>query len=145
MQKLKIAVGSDHGGYELKEKVKTYIEELGYEFHDFGTHDMNSADYPVIAKEVAKNVAGEKFDRGIIICGSGLGVAIAANKVKGIRAATCNDIYCAEMSRLHNDANILTMGGRIIDENTARKVVKIWIETAFEGGRHRRRVDMIEE
>lgn len=145
MTKIKIAIGSDHGGFELKETVKSYIEKLGYEFHDFGVYDKNSVDYPVIAKEVAKKVAGDGFDRGILVCGSGLGVAIAANKVKGIRAVTCHDQYSAKMSRLHNDANILTMGGRVIGADVACEIVKIWLETEFEGGRHQRRVDMIEE
>lgn len=145
MRKLKIAVGADHGGYELKEKIKPYIQELGYEFQDFGTHDTNSIDYPLIAKEVARKVAEKEFDRGIIVCGSGLGVAIAANKVKGIRAVTCSDTYCAKMSRLHNDANVLTMGGRVINSELACEIVKIWLETEFEGGRHQKRVDMLEE
>jgi len=145
MQKTKIAIGSDHGGYELKEILKTYIEELGYEYKDFGTHDGNSIDYPVIAKEVAKNVAAKQFDRGIIICGSGLGVAIAANKVNKIRAVTCHDTYCAKMSRLHNDANVLTMGGRVVGPGVACEIVKIWLETEFEGGRHQKRIDMLEE
>jgi ribose 5-phosphate isomerase B len=145
MEKIKIAVGSDHGGYELKEIIKLYIEKLGYEYKDFGTYDGTSIDYPIIAKEVAKKVVDKEFDRGIIICGSGLGVAIAANKVKGIRAVTCHDTYCAKMSRLHNNANVLTMGGRVIGSDAACEIVKIWLETEFEGGRHQKRIDMLEE
>lgn len=145
MLKSKIAIGSDHGGYELKEILKPYIEKLGYEYKDFGTHDGNSVDYPVIAKEVAKKVADKQFGKGIIICGSGLGVAIAANKVNGVRAVTCHDTYCAKMSRLHNDANVLTMGGRVVGVGVACEIVKIWLETEFEGGRHQKRVDMLEE
>lgn len=145
MDKIKIAIGSDHGGYELKEIVKSYVEKLGYEYKDFGTNDGNSIDYPVIAKEVAKSVTDKEFDKGIIICGSGLGVAIAANKVKGVRAVTCHDSYCAKMSRLHNNANVLTMGGRVIGPDVACEIVKIWLETEFEGGRHQKRIDMLEE
>ena len=145
MIKLKIAIGADHGGYELKEKIKPYILQLGCKLQDFGTHDTNSVDYPIIAKNVALSVANKEFDRGIIVCGSGLGVAIAANKVKKIRAVTCNDTYCAKMSRLHNDANILTMGGRIIGQDIAKEIVKVWLETEFEGGRHQYRINMIEE
>lgn len=144
MQNIKIAIGSDHGGFELKEKIKINIKELGYACEDFGTFDTNSVDYPVIAKQVAIKVADREFDRGIIVCGSGLGVAIAANKVKGIRAVTCQDTYCAKMSRLHNDANVLTMGGRVIEADTAYEIVKIWLETEFEGGRHQKRIDMLE-
>lgn len=145
MGKVKIAIGSDHGGYELKETVKNYIEKLGYEYQDFGTHNGDAIDYPIIAKEVAKSVADKDFNRGILICGSGLGVAIAANKVNGVRAVTCHDTYCAKMSRLHNDANVLTMGGRVIGTDVACEIVKIWLETEFEGGRHQRRIDMLEE
>jgi ribose 5-phosphate isomerase B len=144
MDKLKIALGSDHGGFELKEKIKNFIKELGIEVQDFGAYNTDSVDYPVIAKEIAVNVAENKYNRGIIICGSGLGVAIAANKVKGIRAVTCHDTYCARMSRLHNDANVLTMGGRVVGVDIAKEIVKIWLETEFEGGRHQKRVDMLE-
>ena len=142
---MKIAIGSDHGGFELKEIIKSYIEKLGYDYKDFGAYDKNSIDYPVISKEVARAVAGKDFDRGIVICGSGLGVAIAANKVKGIRAVTCHDTYCAKMSRLHNDANVLTMGGRVVGSDVACEIVKIWLESEFEGGRHQKRIDMLEE
>ena len=145
MYKFKTAIGADHAGYELKEKVKEYLKELGGEVIDFGTHDTSSCDYPVIAKQVARNVAEKQSDSGIIVCGSGLGVAIAANKIKGIRAVTCHDELCTKMSRSHNDANVLCLGARIIDENTARALVKIWLETEFEGGRHQLRVDMIDE
>ncbi len=143
MKKLKIVIGSDHAGFELKEKVRQKLKELGYEYYDMGTYDKTSVDYPLIAKAVAGEVADGKFDRGIIICGSGVGVAIAANKIKGIRAANCNDLYCAKMSRMHNNANILTMGGRVIGEDVAYEIVKIWLETEFEGGRHQKRIDMI--
>jgi len=140
-----IAIGSDHGGFELKEKLKLFLQNLGYECKDFGTHDESSCDYPVISKEIARQVAAGEFKKGIVICGSGLGVAIAANKVKGIRAVTCHDVYSARMSRLHNDANILTMGGRVITPEMAYEVVKVWLTTEFEGGRHQRRIDMLED
>jgi len=141
----KIAIGADHGGFELKEKIKHFVQNLGYEIKDFGTEDGNSCDYPIIAKAIARKVADKEFSKGIIICGSGLGVAIAANKVRGVRAVTCHDVYSAKMSRLHNNANVLTMGGRVITAEMAYEVVKIWLETEFEGGRHQRRIDMIEE
>jgi len=144
MKKLKIALGSDHGGYELKNSVGEFLKKEGYDFKDFGCFSKDSVDYPLIAKEIANAVAKGEFDRGTIICGSGLGVAITANKVKGIRAVTCQDTYCAKMSRAHNDANVLTMGGRVIDVPTAQDIVKIWLETDFEGGRHQKRIDMIE-
>lgn len=141
---LKIAIGADHGGFALKEQIKDFLSDNGYKFTDFGVYNSERVDYPVIAKEIAHDVANGKYDRGIIICGSGLGVAISANKIKGIRAVTCHDTYSSKMSRAHNDANILTMGGRVIGADLAFDVVKIWLETEFEGGRHKNRVDMIE-
>lgn len=143
MKNLMIAIGSDHAGFELKEKLKIKLEDLGYETYDMGTFDKNPVDYPLIAYDVAKEVAAGNYDKGIIICGSGIGVAIAANKIPGIRAATCNDLYSAKMSRKHNDANILTMGGRVIGEDLAYEIAKTWLETEFEGGRHQRRVDLL--
>lgn len=139
----KIAIGADHGGFELKEHVKEFLQKNGYEVKDFGCYNPAPVDYPVIAKEVATAVAVGGFKKGIIVCGSGIGVCIAANKVKGIRAANCNDVYCAEMSRRHNDANVLTMGGRVISKERAFEVVNKWLNTEFEGGRHQRRVDML--
>ena len=144
MQKLKIALGSDHAGFELKEEIKQKLQEMFVEYYDFGTYDKTRVDYPIIARDIAARVADGKFDRGIIICGSGVGVAITANKTRGIRAANCNDIYCAKMSRLHNNANILTLGGRVVGTDVACEIVKIWLETEFEGERHQKRVDMIE-
>lgn len=140
----KIAIGSDHGGYALKEQVAVFLKEKGCEFKDFGCFDAEPVDYPVIAREIAVSVAKGDFDKGIIICGSGLGVCIAANKVKGIRATNCNDLYCAEMSRRHNDANVLTMGGRVVSKELALKIVELWLNTEFEGGRHQKRVNMLE-
>lgn len=144
MNKFDIAIGSDHGGFELKQAVISFLAKENYKFNDFGVYDNASVDYPLIAKELACRVADGSYKRGILICGSGLGVAIAANKIRGIRAATCHDTYCARMSRLHNDANILTMGGRVIGAGLAHDIVKIWLETAFEGGRHQLRINMIE-
>ncbi len=143
MKNLKIVMGSDHAGFELKEKIKKTLEDLELEYYDMGTFDKTSVDYPIIARAVAGEVADGRFDRGIIVCGSGVGVAMSANKIKEIRAANCNDLYCAKMSRLHNDANILTIGGRIVGEDLAAEIVKVWMQTEFEGGRHQRRVDMI--
>ena len=124
MQNFKIAIGSDHAGFELKEKVRLKLKELGYEYYDFGMYDKTPADYPIIAKGIAAKVADGDFERGIILCGSGIGVAITANRIRGIRAANCNDVYCAKMSRAHNNSNILTLGGRILGEDVAFEIVK---------------------
>ena len=140
---MKIAVASDHGGYELKEKGVEFLKEKGYDFQDFGTFSKESVDYPDMALIVAEKVAKGEFERGILICGTGIGISIAANKVKGIRAALCNDVYSARMSRLHNDANILAMGGRVIGPGLALLIVEEWLKTPFEGGRHKVRVDKI--
>lgn len=140
----KIAIGADHAGVGLKDAIKNFLEENGYEYKDFGVFNRESSDYPVIAKEVASAVASGEFNKGIILCGSGLGVAIAANKIKGIRAVTCHDTFLAEMSRKHNDANVLTMGERFISEYLAIEITKIWLKTDFLGGRHQLRVDLID-
>jgi ribose 5-phosphate isomerase B len=145
MKNLSIAIGSDHGGFALKEVIKSFLDKNNYKYEDFGVYNSERSDYPVIAKKIANLVADGNFDRGILICGSGLGVAIAANKVKGIRAVTCHDTYSSKMSRAHNNANILTMGGRVVGPDLACDVVKIWLETEFEGGRHQARIDMLEE
>ncbi len=140
---MKIALGSDHGGYNLKEEIKSYLTEKGLPFQDFGTHSLDSCDYPDIAVAVAQSVADGTSDRGILVCGTGIGVSIAANKVKGIRAALCHDTFSARASREHNDANILTLGERVIGRGLAMDIVDIWLETAFAGGRHERRVEKI--
>lgn len=140
---MKIALGCDHGGFTLKEELKTYIEELGYECQDFGTYSAESVDYPDYAEKVAKAVVAGEYDRGILICGTGIGIGIAANKINGIRAALCHDTFSARASREHNNANVLTMGERVIGPGLARDIVKIWLETDFLGGRHGRRVDKI--
>ncbi|SDF00529.1 ribose 5-phosphate isomerase B [Sporolituus thermophilus] len=138
-----VAIGSDHGGFRLKEEIKRFLDEEKIAYRDFGTYSTDSVDYPDISRSVAQAVAAGECDRGIIICGTGIGVSIAANKIKGIRAALCHDVYSAQMSREHNDANILTMGERVIGPGLARAIVAKWLATEFAGGRHARRVDQI--
>lgn len=140
---MKVAIASDHGGYELKKEIIGFLEQKNVDYKDFGTFSPDSVDYPDVAIPCAEAVARGEFDRGIIICGTGIGVCIAANKVKGIRAALCHDTFSARMSRMHNDANILTMGGRVIGPGLATCIVEEWLKTEFEGGRHKRRVDKI--
>jgi ribose 5-phosphate isomerase B len=140
---MKVAIASDHGGYELKQKVIEFLQDSKIEFKDFGSFSTESVDYPDIAIPCAEAVAKGEYDRGIIICGTGIGVCISANKVKGIRAALCHDVFSAKMSRRHNNANILTMGGRVIGSGHALCIVKAWLEEEFDGGRHKRRIDKI--
>lgn len=140
---MKLAIGSDHGGFRLKEAIKTYLLAHDYEVTDFGTDSGDSCDYPDFALPVAEAVARGEYDRGILICGTGIGIGIVANKVKGIRAALCHDTFSAEACRNHNDANILTMGERIIGEGLALKIVETFLNSEFEGGRHQRRIDKI--
>ncbi|MGN0497537.1 MAG: ribose 5-phosphate isomerase B [Acutalibacteraceae bacterium] len=138
-----IALGCDHGGYAIKEAIKKYLEESGIEYNDFGTYSEESVDYPIYAKKVADAVASGECEKGVLCCGTGIGISIAANKVKGIRAAVVTNEFCAEMTRRHNDANIIAMGGRVISEEQAVKFTKIFIETPFDGDRHIKRVQMI--
>lgn len=140
---MKIAIGSDHAGFRLKEIVKNFLKTKNIEVEDFSTHTEESVDYPDYAFKVGEAVARKDFDFGILICGSGIGMSIAANKVKGIRAALCNDLYSAHVSREHNNANILCMGGRVIGEEVAKEIVSVWLNAKFEGGRHERRVNKI--
>lgn len=140
---MKIAVASDHGGYQLKEAVKTFLQERGIEILDLGTNSEESVDYPEYGHACGEAVASGRADRGIVCCGTGIGISIAANKVKGIRCALCTDVNMAEMTRRHNDANILAMGGRTTDTELALKITAAWLDTEFEGGRHQRRVDML--
>jgi ribose 5-phosphate isomerase B len=142
---VRIALGSDHGGFTLKEEIKKYLNEKGMEYKDFGTHTTDSCDYPDIALPAARAVASGEYDRGILICGTGIGIGIAANKVQGIRAALCHDTFSARASREHNNANILTMGERVIGRGLAMDIVDIWLKTEFTGGRHQRRVEKIHE
>lgn len=140
-----IAIGCDHGGINIKNAVIEYMKENGIAYKDFGCYTTESVDYPVYAYQVAKTVADGEAELGIICCGTGIGVSMAANKVKGIRAAVCTDEFCAEMTRRHNNANVMCMGGRVIDEEKAVKLASIFLNTPFEGGRHEKRVNMITE
>lgn len=140
-----IAIGSDHGGYKLKEEIKRYLEEKEIEYTDCGTFDEESVDYPEIAQTVASEVQDGHAENGIIICRSGIGMSIVANKFKGIRCAKCNDEQEAKFSRMHNNANVLALGADYMDVNKAVRIVRTWIATEFEGGRHETRVKMIEE
>ena len=144
MEKLKIAIGCDHGGFNLKGKVINYLKARGLDYTDYGIFVLESSDYPEVAKAVAKDVASQKYDRGILICGTGLGMAISANKIKGIRAVTISDTYSARVSRAHNNSNVLCLGERVIGEHLALDIVDMWLKTGFEAGRHKRRLDMIE-
>lgn len=142
----KIAIGADHGGYELKHLIVEHLRRQGYEVQDFGTHGSEeSVDYPDYAQQVARAVAAGEYDLGILICGTGIGMSIAANKIVGVRAAVCGDTYSARMSRLHNNANILCLGGRVLGPGPALDIVDIWLRTEFEGGRHARRVEKIRQ
>lgn len=140
---MKLAIGCDHGGFELKEAVRAYLEERQIPYEDFGAYSTDSVDYAPIAAKAARYVASGQADYGVLICSTGIGISIAANKVKGIRAALCTNEFCAEMTRRHNNANILCMGGKVVDSATARKLVDIFLNTPFEGGRHQRRIDQI--
>jgi ribose 5-phosphate isomerase B len=140
-----IAVGSDHGGYELKVEIVKHLNEKGYSIKDLGTCDCNSVDYPDYGLAVAEAVKSGECERGIIVCGTGIGISIAANKVPGIRAALCTDGYMARMSREHNDANILALGARVVGLGLALEIADIWLRSEFQGGRHKIRVDKISE
>lgn len=140
---MKIALGSDHGGFRLKEAIKKDLVEKGYEVEDFGSTSTDSCDYPDFAIPVAKKVASGEFDRGILICGTGIGIGIVANKIKGVRAALCHDTFSAQATRNHNDANVLTMGERVVGEGLALKIVETFLNSDFEAGRHQRRIDKI--
>ena len=140
-----IAIGSDHGGWELKQEIMAHLKERGIAFRDFGTYTPDSCDYPVYGKAVAQAVASGEYEFGILICGTGIGISITANKVPGIRAALCGDCFSAEATRLHNDANILALGGRVTGAGLALKIVDTFLDTPFSGDeRHARRISMIE-
>ena len=141
---MKIAIGCDHGGYLLKQDLLIWMEENDIEYEDFGCFSMDSVDYPVYGEKVARAVASGAYDRGIVICTTGIGISIAANKVKGIRCAHCADPLSAEMTRLHNDANIIALGAGMIGPNLARRMVEVFLNTPFEGGRHARRVGQLD-
>jgi ribose 5-phosphate isomerase B len=142
---MRISMGSDHAGYVLKESLKTYLLEEGHEVVDVGTDSEELVDYPEFCAQAARAVVEGRVDRGIVLGGSGQGEQMAANKVRGARAALCNDLYLAELSRRHNDANVLAMGGRIVAMPLAREILEVWLETPFDGGRHARRLEQIAE
>ena len=141
---MKIAIGSDHGGFELKEKIRNLVIELGHEVKDMGCYSPDPVDYPVYGREVAESVAFGRYERGILICGTGIGMSIAANRIPGVRATLCHELLTARMSREHNDSNVLCMGGRVIGPGLAEEMVKVWLTTPFAGGRHSRRISMID-
>ena len=140
---MKIALGCDHGGYDLMQIVKKHLDELGIEYQDFGTYSKDSCHYPVFGRAAAEAVASGACDKGIVICTTGIGISITANKVKGIRCALCSDPLSAEMTRRHNDANMLAMGAGMVGPNLAERIVQVFLNTEFEGGRHARRVGLI--
>ncbi|HLT16389.1 MAG TPA: ribose 5-phosphate isomerase B [Acidimicrobiales bacterium] len=142
---MKIAIGADHAGYDLKVHLIAELERLGHEVLDLGTHSTESVDYPPICAAVGRTVVAGEADRGIVLGGSGQGEQIAANKVRGVRAALCNDLFTARLSREHNDANVLAMGGRIVAPGLATEILELWLATPFDGGRHERRVAQIAE
>lgn len=142
---MRIAIGADHAGFQLKEHLKQTLSALGHQVEDLGTHSEASVDYPPICAAVGRTVVAGKADRGIVLGGSGQGEQIAANKVRGVRAALCNDLYTARLSRQHNDANVLSMGGRIVAFGLADEILALWLNTPYEGGRHQKRLDQIAE
>jgi ribose 5-phosphate isomerase B len=143
---MNIIIGSDHAGFDLKEKIKTFLSERNEVFvEDAGVFNREPVDYPIIAHRVAKNISEGKFGRGILLCGSGIGMSIVANKHRNVRAALCHNLYTVKFSRKHNDANILALGGRVLGDGLAFEMVDLFLHTNFEGGRHKRRVDQIED
>ncbi|GAB6935025.1 ribose 5-phosphate isomerase B [Calditerricola yamamurae] len=140
---MRVALASDHGGYRLKEELKPLLDELGVAYEDFGCHGEEAVDYPDYALPVAEKVARGEFDRGILICGTGIGMCITANKVPGVRCALVHDTFSARATREHNDSNVLALGARVIGPGLAREIVRMWLETDFVGGRHERRVNKI--
>ncbi|MBP3040550.1 ribose 5-phosphate isomerase B [Bacillaceae bacterium Marseille-Q3522] len=142
---MKVAIASDHGGIHLREDIKKLLDEMGIEYEDFGCSCATSVDYPDYALPVAKRVANKEFDRGILVCGTGIGMCIAANKVKGIRCALVHDVYSARMTREHNDSNVLAMGERVIGPGLAVEIARTWLTTEFLGGRHQKRIGKIRE
>lgn len=142
---MKISLGCDHGGYLLKEDIKTWLMEHGYEVVDCGTHSLESCDYPIFGEAAARAVASGECERGIVVCTTGIGISIAANKVDGIRCAHCTETLSAEMTRRHNDANMLAIGAGVTGKNLALRMVEVFLSTEFEGGRHQRRVDLLNQ
>lgn len=145
VNKTPIVIGSDHAAFPLKEKVKEFVIEKGIDVKDVGTHNEESVDYPDFGIKVASLVSSGKFERGILLCGSGIGMSMVANKFSHVRAALCNDLFSAVMSRRHNDSNILVLGGRVLGEALALEIVRAWLETTFDGGRHQRRIEKFDK
>jgi ribose 5-phosphate isomerase B len=141
---MRIAIGSDHAGLEMKKTVSGLLSELGYEIADYGTCEPQSVDYPDYGEKVAAAVSEGRADRGILVCGTGIGMSIVANKFPHVRAALCNELFAARMSRQHNDANILVLAGRIVGADLAREIALVWLNTEFEGGRHQKRIEKID-
>jgi len=139
--KTPIIIGSDHAAYQMKEKIKAYIIEIGVDIEDVGAYSEDSVDYPDFGIKVASSISKGKFKRGILLCGTGIGMSMVANKFPHVRAALCNDLFSAGMSRRHNNSNILVMGGRVIGETLAMEILKVWLETPFDGGRHQLRIE----
>ena len=140
-----VALGADHGGYKLKEAVKKHFDSIGVKYKDFGAFNEESVDYPKYAQLVANSIVKGECDKGMLFCGTGIGISIAANKIKGIRAAVCTDEFCAEMCRRHNDANIISFGGRVINESKCLEMADVFLNTPFEGGRHEKRIEQIKK
>ena len=141
----KISIGCDHAGFEVKEMILNLLNEMGYEMIDFGTNSSESVDYPVYGIKVGESVATKQVDRGIVVCGSGIGISIAANKVTGVRAALCSTVEHAVLSRKHNNANVLAIGARLTNNQQIKEIVINWLNTSFEGGRHQERINLIEK
>lgn len=142
---MKVIIGSDHGGFQMKREIVKFLDQKGIEHKDIGCHTAEAVDYPDIGQTVAEEVAAGYFDKGIVICGTGIGISISANKVPGIRAALCGDCFSAKVSRAHNNANVLALGERVLGIELAKMIVEIWLSTEFEGGRHEKRVGKISE
>ncbi|HIX16616.1 MAG TPA: ribose 5-phosphate isomerase B [Candidatus Hungatella pullicola] len=142
---MKIAMGNDHTAIEMKQAVKEFVETMGYEVVDFGTNETASCDYPVFGEKVGRAVASGEADLGIVICGTGVGISLAANKVKGIRACVCSEPYTARLSKMHNNSNVLAFGARVVGIEMAKMITEEWLKAEYEGGRHQRRVDLITE
>lgn len=142
---MKIAIGSDHVGLELKPAIIEYLEELGHSVKDYGPTSSERTDYPIFSEKVSKAVVSGDYDLGILICGTGIGISITANKIRGIRAVACSEPYSAKLSREHNNTNILAFGSRVVGPELAKMIVKEWLEAKYEGGRHQKRIDMISE
>lgn len=142
---MKIVFGNDHTGVALKKELMSYVSSLGHEVIDVGTNQEDSSDYPIYGEKVANMVVGKQADLGMLVCGTGVGISLAANKVKGIRAVVCSEPYSAKLSRMHNDTNILALGARVVGPELAKMIAKEWLEATFEGGRHQRRIDMISD